>query len=209
MDVEVAVAAAVLCGFVGGAALDQDGGGFVEEGLAEGEGVLVGEVVEEVDAVVDDWAVDEVLGPAGGGGVGARREWEGVDVDEFRVGDDLEGAVEFFVGFAGEADDDVGGEGGAVVGLVEAVDHFQEVVASVLAVHAAEEMVGAGLQGEVEMGDDLFVIAEGGEEMVIEVAGFEAGEAEAEEAGDLGAECVDEITQRMSGGVGATVPERC
>jgi hypothetical protein len=49
------------------------------------------------------------------------------------------------------------------------------------------------LEGEVEVGDDLGVGAEAREEGGGEVAGFEGREAEAVEAGYLGAEGVDQV----------------
>ena len=167
VDGEVALGAAVLVlgeggevALVGGGAFDENFDGLVEELLAEFERVLLCKGAKAGHAPVDDGAGDVLVGPAGGGGVGAGGVGKGVDVDEADAVDDVEGLFELGVGFAGEADDDVGGDGGAVEGLREAVDHAEEVVAGVLAVHAAEDRVGAALEGEVEVGDDLGVAAE-------------------------------------------------
>jgi hypothetical protein len=68
-------------------------------------------------------------------------------------------------------------------------------------------VIGAALEGQVEMGHDLGVGAEDGEEVGGEVAGFEAGEAEAKEVGDLRAEGVDEVGQGLAGALGLAAAE--
>jgi len=71
-----------------------------------------------------------------------------------------------------------------------------------LPVHAAEEEVGAALERKVKMGNDLWVGFEGGKQFIVQVTGFEAGEAEADQAGDAGAEGLDELGQGCGGIVG-------
>jgi len=175
-----------------GVALDEELDDLADELLAEAEAEFVGAGLELAEALLRDGSGDELFRPAGGGGLRARGEGEGVDVDEAGAVDDFEGVLEVRVGLAGERDDHVGGEGGTVEGAADAVDHAEEIVAGVLAVHAAEDGVGAGLEGEVKVGDDLGVGAEGGQEVGGEVAGLEAGEAQAAQAGDRGADCVDQ-----------------
>lgn len=193
LEVEVAVGSAVGVALGGESFFDDDVEGFTEELSAEGEGVFGGDGGGFGDSGVGFELGDEVVGPAGGGGVGTGGVWESVNMDEAGVADEGGGFAPVAVVFAWEAGDDVGGEGGTVEGGVEVVDKFSEIAGGVLAVHAAEDFIGTGLEGEVEMGDDLRAAGEGGEEVWGEVAGFEGGESEAGKFGNLLGEGVDEF----------------
>src|SRR5690349_7897273 len=81
--------------------------------------VLARALVQQLDALIDDRAADEFARPAGGGGPRPWRVREGVDVDETRALDDFQRALELVIVLTGEADDDVGGQRGAIEGFVD------------------------------------------------------------------------------------------
>ena len=116
-------------------------------------------------------------------------------MDETRVINHLERALELFVSLAGKADDDVGCEGGTIESVVHTVNHPKEIVARILAVHAMQKMVGAALQGEMKMRDDLLVVFHDREQVRSKVAGFETGKAQALETGNSRADCGDKTGQ--------------
>ena len=66
---------------------------------------------EPLEALGDDLGRDELVGPLGRLGAGTGRVDERVGAVVAGLGDHLEGALEVVVGLAGEADDDVGGDG--------------------------------------------------------------------------------------------------
>jgi len=116
-----------------------------------------------VHALVGDFIVDEIIGPSRGGGFGSWGKWEGVDVDEFGAVDDVQSLIEVVVGFAGEGDDDVGGEGWAIESCFYFIDHAEKIGSCVLAIHAMEDFVGTALQGQMKMRDDLRMRFHGGD----------------------------------------------
>lgn len=105
---ETSAVAVEEVGVFGGRAFDEDFVGIADVCRVFVEGDLLLEGDEFVEAVFADLGGD--LLHFGGGGSGARRVAEhvgSVELEPFHAG---ESAFEFFFGFTGEADDDVGGE---------------------------------------------------------------------------------------------------
>ena len=105
----------------------------------------------------------------------------------------FQGAFEVGIGLAGETDDDVGGQRGAVKGVAHAVGHLEIIFACVLAVHPPEQWVRPALQGQVEMRDDLRMGPQGGDEAGVQVARLQAGETQPFQPGDTPAQGVGEF----------------
>ena len=63
--------------------------------------------------------------------------------------------LKFFLRLAGEADDEIGGEGGAVEVGAEQLDGFQEALRRILPLHPGQDRVAAALQGEVKVGAEV------------------------------------------------------
>ena len=63
------------------------------------------------------------------------------------------------VGFTWEACDHVGCRYGTVERGSHAIDHLQKIIARVLAVHSPKEVIGAALQRQMKMRDDLLMRA--------------------------------------------------
>lgn len=198
MDGEVAFATAVAergrrgggegrWGLVGRGVLDEDLGGLAEELLAVGKALLEGQFLKLMHAVRHGLVMDEMLLPAGGGSALARGEGEDVGMKEADLVNEIEGLGEEIIGFAGETDDDIGGQSRTVEAVTQAVNGLEEIGTGVLAVHLTEDGVGAALERKVEMRHDLGVGGQSVEEVGSEVAGLKAGEAQTMEARDLGA----------------------
>src|SRR5690606_5245548 len=108
MDIEVTLApATVEIQLAAGCirALNDQLNRLADELPAIVEAVLEGTCAQLLDALAGDCAGDEIGGPAGCGGAGARGKGERVDMDEAGALDDIEGLLEFGIGFAGEAAD--------------------------------------------------------------------------------------------------------
>ena len=134
-----------------GVGFDGDGGeSAAEEAGAEGEEFFGDEGTEGGHAVVHDASGDGVLAVEfRGGRAGSRGEWEEMEVGEGLRGDEVVALAEERVGFAGESDHDVGADGGVGEKLANRGEFFGVVPGTIAAVHAAEDGVGAGLEGEV------------------------------------------------------------
>ncbi len=87
-----------------------------------------------IRAGFDDGRIDSA-GHFGGRGAFAGAEWEDVDFGKSNFGGGLHGFGEVIVGLAGEADDDVGGDGGAVEDGVNLTNNTEKVVSGILATH--------------------------------------------------------------------------
>ncbi len=170
---------------------NEDLGGLAEELLPVCKALLERELFQLVHAVSDGLVVDKLLLPAGGGGALAGGKGKAVGVQEADLLDQIESLSEQVSGFAGKADDDVGGECGAVEQVAKTAYGLEVLGAGVLAIHFVENGVGTALKRKVEVGHDLGVGGQGAKEVGAEVAGLKTGEAEAPEAGNLGAEGVD------------------
>ena len=119
-------------------------------------------------------------------GIGARGKLECVDAVVLRGVEQAESVGEIFVGFAGEADDDVGGDADGAARGADQSDFFEIFAARIGAAHGFENARGAGLHREMN------VIAQGGDaidgfdDVGAEIAGMRCGEAHAANAGDGG-----------------------
>ena len=87
----------------------------------------------------------------------------------------------------------------AVEEVAKTAYRLEVIGASVLAVHLAEDGVRTALEREVEVGHDLPVGGKGAKEFGSDIAGLKTGEPEALEAGDLGAEGIDEGREGFRG----------
>lgn len=120
-------------------------------------------------------------GSAGAGGVG-----EGEGGIEADVADGLAGAFELCLGFAGESDNDVGGEGDAGDGFSDSGGDFFEALDGVDPPHFAQNFVVSALDGQVDVLHDGGAIADGFHELLAKVAGVGGGVADSLDAGDFG-----------------------
>ncbi len=157
---------------------DGDGGEAAADlGLAEELVFASGDLLEDTVAVAadfDGYGMSETDG-LGAGALGVSKN---VEVGEGETFDEIEGGGEFSIGFTGEADHDVGAEGGIGHELVGEPDAFGIVAGAVLAVHAAENGVTAGLEWGVNVAGDAGVGGHEFEQGGREVHGLNAGKAD-------------------------------
>ena len=126
--------------WVWGLCFDQDLGDLVYETLAE----LVGEFhcqFLKLLGPVFNYSGVEMVGHFRGWGACSQREGEDVDFCEACVLGKFEGLMEIGVGFAWEAYDDIGGDGGSVEAGFGHVDSVFELIGGVLAAHLFEDSV--------------------------------------------------------------------
>ena len=100
--------------------------------------------------------------------------------------DDLERRLEIFLGLAGEADDEVAGNGDVGPRGADLLDGPQIAVGDVAAVHRLEDAVAARLHRQMEVGHQFVDLAMGGDQAVGHVGGMAGGVADALQAIDLG-----------------------
>ena len=74
-----------------------------------------------------------------------------MEVGEGEAVDEVEGGGVIFGGFAGEAGDDVGADGGVGEMVVDEFDAAGVVLGAIPAMHGGEDAVGGGLQRHVEV----------------------------------------------------------
>ena len=86
--------------------------------------------------------------------------------------------LKFFLRLAGEADDEIGGEGGAVEVSAEQPDGFQEALRRILPLHPGQDRVAAALQGEVEVGAEVGQGRQAGAEIFRDCARLQGAEAD-------------------------------
>ena len=114
-----------------------------------------------------------------------------MEVGEGEFVDETVGFGKLGVGFAGEANHDVGADGGGGHEGAGFGDAVGVVAGPVFAVHAAEDGVGAGLERGVDVEGDAGGVGHEMEEIVGEVHGLDRGEAEAFDGG-FGEEAAEE-----------------
>ena len=124
-----------------------------------------------------------LIGHGGGRGAGARGVGEDVEVGEGQVGDEAAGGVEFGVGFAGESDHNVGADSGGGHGGANLLDLLAIVPGTILAMHAAQHGIAAGLQWHVRMLGDPRRRGHQRDEFVGPIHGLDGGDAEFFEPG--------------------------
>ena len=141
-------------------------------------------VHEDAEALGFD-LVGDAVGHCHCRSVGPRGKLEGEDGVVLNLVDEGDGGFEVGVGFAGETDDHVAGDGDVALGGVDPAHALEVPVTGVLAGHGFEDGGGAGLHGEMD------VVAEGGggvdglDDVAGEVAGVRGGEAHAADAGEF------------------------
>lgn len=159
--------------------LANEGGVFVD-----GDLVLDGD--EFVEPVAGDFEGDLFhVGGGGAGSGGVAKHESAVELELFHAG---ESAFELFFGFAGEADDDVGGEADIGDGGAEFGDDFAEGFDGVEPFHALEEVVMTGLERHVAVFHDLRDVADDFDQVGFEIAGVGGGVADALDTGDAAEE---------------------
>src|SRR5215469_15038957 len=87
-------------------------------------------------------------------GSGARRKRKNVKVAERESGDEIHRGGMIFTGFTGEADDDIGADGGMWKRFANEFDAASIVRGAIPTMHGAKNAVGAGLQRQMEVWRD-------------------------------------------------------
>lgn len=123
-EAETPAVASEVGGVFGGDAIDKDFVGVADACFVFGESDFALEGDEFVEAIFADLGRD--LLHFGGGGSGSGGVPEHVGVIELEPLHASQGAFKFFFGFAGEADDDIGGEADVRHFFAELVDDFRE-----------------------------------------------------------------------------------
>ena len=139
----------------------------------------------------------------GGGRVAALRVAEDEGVIEADLAHQLAGGGVILLGLAGKADDDIGGDGDVRAGGADAADELEIFLRRVGAMHRLEDAVGAGLQREMDVLDELRQPGEGLDQIVPEADGMRRGEADALDALDL----VDGLEQLHERAISPPSPE--
>ena len=106
----------------------------------------------------------------GAGCAGPRRIFERECTGIADFADQAERGSEVRFGFAGKADDEIGGERQIWPRVAQALDDCKVIGAAVTAVHGREHAVGAGLHRQMQLRHQLRQIAMGGDEIVVHVA---------------------------------------
>ena len=122
----------------------------------------------------------------GGWRPGARRIHEGECAGVTNLVDQREGVAEIRLGFAGEADDEIGCEGEIRAARTKTRNHVEIILARMLAVHRRKDTVGTGLHRQVHVGHQLGQFAMGRDQIVIHVARVARRVTQTKNAGDLG-----------------------
>ena len=172
-------------------------------GLAEGGGFGFVKGAEFAGAALDDGAGDFV-GKRGGFGAGALGKRENVEVGEGETFDEREcGGVVVF-GFAGEAGDDVGANGGVGEAFVDELNAAGVMLGAVPAMHGGENAVGGGLQGHVEVLGDAVGPGEEIDEVLGDVERLDGTDAKALDGGFI-EDAAEEVFEFDAGGQIAAV----
>jgi hypothetical protein len=144
--------------------------------LAEGRGFGFAEGAEFAGAAFDGGAGDFVC-ERGGFGAGALGKREDVEIGEGETFDEGKSGGVVVFGFAGEAGDDVGADGGVGEALVDEFDAAGVVLGAIPAVHGGENAVRGGLQRHVEVLGDAIGPGEEIDEVLGDVEGLDGTDA--------------------------------
>src|SRR2546422_9067314 len=185
------------------AAEGENAEGAAELGLAEGGGFGFAEGAEFAGAALDDGAGDFVC-ESGGFGAGALRKRENVEIGEGEALDEGERGCMVSFGFAREAGDDVGADGGLRETVVDEFDAAGVVLGTIPAMHGGEDAVGGGLQGHVEVLGDAVGGGEEIDEVLGDVEGLDGADAEAFDGG-FAEDAAEEVFEFDAGGEIAAV----
>ena len=112
-------------------------------------------------------------------GAGADGVGEDVHGGKAALFDERQRLGEFLLRLAGEAGDEIGGDGGAVEIFVQQPYRFIEPGGVVSAVHALQGGVAAGLQRQVEVGAEVGELRRTAAEVLGDGAGLETAQAQA------------------------------
>jgi len=107
-------------------------------------------------------------------------------------------------GFAGEAGDDVGTDGGVGEAVVDEFDAASVVFRAIPAVHGGQDAVGAGLQRHVEVLGDTIGGGEEIDQVSRDVKGLDGADAEAFDGGFV-EDAAEEVFEFDAGGEAAAV----
>ena len=160
----------------------QDAEGAADLGMAEGGGFGFAEGAEFAGAALDGGAGNFVC-ERGGFGAGAPGEREDMEIGEGEAFDEGHGGGVVVLGFAGEAGDDVGADGGMGESFVNEFDAAGVVLGAIPAVHGGENAVGGGLQGHVEVLGDAIGGGEEVDQVLRDIERFDGADAETLDGG--------------------------
>jgi len=150
--------------------------------MAEGGGFFFAEGAEFAGSALDGGAGDFVR-KIGGFGAWTLRKREDVEIGEGQAFDEGERCGVVVFGFAGEAGDDVGADGGVRETVMNEFDAAGVVLGAIPAVHGGENAVGGGLQGHVEVLGHAVGPGEEIDEVLGNVEGLDGADAEALDGG--------------------------
>src|SRR3989449_935835 len=171
--------------------------------MAEGGGFGFAEGAEFAGAALHDGAGDFVCESCGFGAV-AYGEREDVEIVEGEALNEGERGCMVSFGFAREAGDDVGADGGLRGTVVDECDAAGVVLGTIRAMHGGEDAVGGGLQGHVEVLGDAVGGGEEIDEVLGDVEGLDGADAEALD-GCFAEDAAEEIFEFDAGGEIAAV----
>ena len=156
----------------------EDAQGAADLRAAEGGGFGGGEGAKFAGAALDDVA-GKMVCECGGAGAGAGGIGEDVEVGEGAGFDELQGGGVIGIGFAGEASDDIGADGGVRQAVVDEFDAAGVVFGAIPAMHGSEDAIRGGLQRHVEMGSDAIGRSEEFDEVLGDVERLDGADAQA------------------------------
>ena len=113
----------------------------------------------------------DLVGHGGGDGVAPRGVLEDEGVVELDAFDGGFGLLVVVVGFAGEADDDVGGDGEVWPGFAHGFAEVNVFFVLVGAAHEGEDAIAAALHGEVDVAAEFGQVGVGADEVFAEADG--------------------------------------
>src|SRR2546422_2718134 len=171
--------------------------------MAEGGGFGFAEGAEFAGAALHDGAGDFVC-ESGGFGAGAFGEREDVEIGEGEALDEGERGCMVSFGFAREAGDDVGADGGLRETVVDEFDAAGGVLRTIPAMHGGGDAAGGGLQGHVGVLGDAVGGGEEIDEVLGDVEGLDGADAEALD-GCFAEDAAEEIFEFDAGGEIAAV----
>ena len=136
----------------------------------------------------------------GGRRAGARRIFERERGGKADLVDQLHGVAEIGIGFAGEADDEIRGEGEQRLRRAQALDDAQIIVAGVSPVHGVENAIRSRLHRQMQLRHQFGQIAMRGDQAVVDVARMARGVAQPVDAGNCG-EALEQLRKRVRAAV--------
>ncbi len=170
-------------GVVGGTAMQRkDAQSAADLRAVECGGFAGGESAEFPGTALDEVA-RKMICESGGAGAGARGIGENMKVGERTGFDELQGGGVIGAGFAGEASDDIGADGGVWQMVVDEFDAAGVVLGPIPAMHGGEDAIRGGLQRHVEVRSDAIGDGKEFDEVLGDVEGFDGADAQALDGG--------------------------